>query len=583
MATLGEEKTQFKVITLNQESQIEEPQPPEKKKKVIKRGKKRSWQRLVVGILIFVALVAIITGLYLFLRKVRDKVYIEAGTKMIEASVFLYHQSDEAYFLTDMKSIDLSVPSEYTIELQLQGKDKVYQSTLIIQDTTPPAADPVEKQIGPGTQLEPNEFVDNIHDATDVQCTFKKMPDFEKIGVQEVTIILEDGAGNTATVQTTLTISRVRTRLYIEAGTKEGLSIEDFLLADSVDAEILTDISSISFDKPGSCDIRIRDGEDTYSCKLEIVDTMAPQGSLREGLILWQGVGVEAEDLVENVQDASNVTIYFIDGQGPDVNAVGRQTVSIVLKDEYGNSTLLKAEIEVQADTEPPQIYGVLDRSVYLEEKIAYKKDVYVEDNSGQEIEVEVDSSQVDITKTGKYTVTYTATDASGNTSTAQATFTVTEKPADAVTEDDVYTEADKVLAEIINDSMSDKEKAKAAYDWCRANIAYVNHSDKSNWLIGAYQAFTQKSGDCFNYFAAGKAMLERIGIENIDVVKTGGGHYWSMINLGDGWYHFDPTPRTGSGDNFFMVTDAFLETYSAKHSNSHVWDRDAYPATPAE
>lgn len=254
-----------------------------------------------------------------------------------------------------------------------------------------------------------------------------------------------------------------------------------------------------------------------------------------------------------------------------------KNQVRLRVKEETYTGTL-----EV-VDTEPPQIIGVQDRTVYIEEKVVYKQDIYVEDNSGEEIEVEVDSSRMDITQPGSYPVTYTAADASGNTTSLEATFTVAEKPIEVVIEEDVYKEADKVLAEITDDSMTDEEKAKAIYDWCRNSIAYVNHSDKSSWQIGAYQAFTDRSGDCFNYFAAGKAMLERLGIENIDVVATDEGHYWSMVNLGDGWYHFDVTPRFGDGDDFFMVTDAFLENYSARNDDSHVWDREAYPATPEE
>ena len=54
--------------------------------------------------------------------------------------------------------------------------------------------------------------------------------------------------------------------------------------------------------------------------------------------------------------------------------------------------------------------------------------------------------------------------------------------------------------------------------------------------------------------------------------------HYWSLINLGDGWYHVDCTPRKGNDDKFFMVTDEELEAYSKKHSNSHIFDKTKYP-----
>ena len=60
---------------------------------------------------------------------------------------------------------------------------------------------------------------------------------------------------------------------------------------------------------------------------------------------------------------------------------------------------------------------------------------------------------------------------------------------------------------------MTDMEKAFAIYRWTKINIGYTGTSNKDSWTIGAYQAFTKKSGDCFNYYAAAKAMLDVCGI----------------------------------------------------------------------
>ena len=83
------------------------------------------------------------------------------------------------------------------------------------------------------------------------------------------------------------------------------------------------------------------------------------------------------------------------------------------------------------------------------------------------------------------------------------------------------------------------------------------------------------------------KAMADHVYIEplNLDVVKSDtshSSHYWSLIDVGDGWYHFDTTPRYGGGE-FFLLTDAELEAYSVAHNNSHIFDKSLYPATPTE
>ena len=118
-------------------------------------------------------------------------------------------------------------------------------------------------------------------------------------------------------------------------------------------------------------------------------------------------------------------------------------------------------------------------------------------------------------------------------------------------------------------------------------HLWYSDSSDKSDYLQGAYVMMTERSGDCFNYFALSKLMFERLGIDNIDVRKVknyegDADHFWSLVSLdgGETWYHFDCTPRIGGGD-FCLITDAELDAYSVSHKNSHNRDKSLYPATP--
>ena len=288
------------------------------------------------------------------------------------------------------------------------------------------------------------------------------------------------------------------------------------------------------------------------------------------------------EAFVTKIAGSSSVTVTF--AETPDFTAPGTQEVALLLTDEDGSTTELTASLTVIQDTTPPVISGVADQTILLGETVAYKKGVTVTDDYDEDVELEVDSSQVNPTVAGDYLVTYRATDRSGNTAEVTAYFSFTQ-PSE-------YTElalekAREVLDKITTEDMTQTEIAKAIYDWCRANIAYTAHTDKGDWQKAAVQGFTQRSGDCYVYFATAKAMFEAAGIPNIDVEKTyvegRAMHYWSLINCGGGWYHFDATPRVGEGDDFFMVTDAYLEAYSKAHYNSHEFDHSLYPATPEE
>lgn len=240
-------------------------------------------------------------------------------------------------------------------------------------------------------------------------------------------------------------------------------------------------------------------------------------------------------------------------------------------------------------DTVPPVIDCAETRLFYIGDAMSYKKDVTVTDDTDPAPKLEVDSSNVNLRAAGTYTYTLTATDRSGNTAVKTVTLTVAQKPADYVTEEQMYAEADKVIQKIITEGMTKEQQVQAIYNWMRGNIGYINHLDKTDWVQTAYKTFVNRQSDCFGYFAAAKAMLNRLDIQNIDVVKvkmknSDPSHYWSLVTAnGSDWYHLDTTPRKGSGDDFCMVTDDFILNYSANHDHSHNFNRSAYPATPKE
>ena len=281
------------------------------------------------------------------------------------------------------------------------------------------------------------------------------------------------------------------------------------------------------------------------------------------------------------MDDATDVKYTF--KEEPDLSSEGTVPVTAVVTDEGGNTAEVEGELNVIVDTEAPVISGVAPLTSFLGDPISYKSEITVTDNCDKDIEVEVDNSNVDTETAGTYNVIYTASDQSGNTAQQETTLTIKEKPENYVEPEEVYALADEVLAGITTDDMTLKEKARAIYDWTRNNVGYINTSEKDSWTNGAYQGFTEGEGDCFVFFATAKALLTRAEIPNIDIVKSDtshSSHYWSLVDVGDGWYHFDTTPRYGGGE-FFLMTDDEILAYSEAHDNSHIFDRSLYPATP--
>lgn len=241
-----------------------------------------------------------------------------------------------------------------------------------------------------------------------------------------------------------------------------------------------------------------------------------------------------------------------------------------------------------RSDTTPPTITGVKDITIYEGSTILYREGVQVSDDGDVAPALTIDTSRVDAATPGTYEVIYTATDFAGNETSQSATVTVLDWLGGFTDLDTIYEAADARLATLITDSMTVREQVEAIYAWARSSLGYSGSFAANDRFQAAYRMMTDSSGDCYGYYAVTKLMLDRLGIPNIDVQKVrnfpdDSDHYWSLVSIDGGktYYHFDATPRYGDGDDFCLVTDAFLDAYSDSHKGSHNRDKSLYPATP--
>jgi hypothetical protein len=143
---------------------------------------------------------------------------------------------------------------------------------------------------------------------------------------------------------------------------------------------------------------------------------------------------------------------------------------------------------------------------------------------------------------------------------------------------------ADAILKDIIKPKWSDKKKAVAIYDYTRNHITYTGYSDKSDWEAEAIRGVRYGVGDCFTYYSVARALLTRAGLPNITVTRYRGEghHWWSMVYVEGGFYHYDCGPRHWGG-RFCLLTDAQLTKYSKEHENVYIWDYAHKPKTPTK
>ena len=297
-----------------------------------------------------------------------------------------------------------------------------------------------------------------------------------------------------------------------------------------------------------------------------------------------------AEQFVEQVPQGCRLRL----AEKYHFSAFGTYPISLILTDEKGREFTYSANLTLVDDNTPPTISGARDLVTYIGSGVSYLSGVTATDDCDAGVKLDVDTSRVNLKEVGVYDVIYRATDAAGNITEVRRTLSVYEEE---ITEEMLYKLLDPILANIVKDGMTTKQTLRAIYDYVYLNVAYVSTSDKSSWVRAAYNGLMSRNGDCFTYFALSKAMMERVGIQNMDIQRdpaivamVNERHYWSLVNIGSQaepqWYHFDSCHLNDIGRPWgFLMTDDQLLQYSDRRESVngisgyfYLYDTTSYP-----
>ena len=370
--------------------------------------------------------------------------------------------------------------------------------------------------------------------------------------------------------------------VYIEAGTVE-CSVSDFLKRKEKSA-ILSPESIYDLRIPGDYDLEIIWempfwGRQISKSTLHVQDTIAPEVKLKEKSVemYTTAASPKAEELVDSIDDVTHCTVEFKDKY--DFSKEGEFDAEVVVTDISGNETVEKVHCKVVEDVTPPEILGVKPIEIAQGDAVSYKKDIEVVDDKDDSPTLEVDSSGVNVDKRGTYTLKYIATDKAGNVAEATTTVHVVSAKITEATEETVYGKADEILSEIITDGMTQLQQARAVFDWVVNNITYSETAGIDDVLSAAYKGMYYHVGDCTVKQRTAEVMLNRLGIKNMEIekIRDTRGHNWLLIDVGEGWYHYDPNLQL-DGTLIFYWHDADLWEYSNTHKNTHNYDPSKYP-----
>ncbi|MGI6071938.1 MAG: immunoglobulin-like domain-containing protein [Lachnospiraceae bacterium] len=242
-------------------------------------------------------------------------------------------------------------------------------------------------------------------------------------------------------------------------------------------------------------------------------------------------------------------------------------------------------------DTEPPVIHGESDIHVSIGSKVKYKSYVFVEDNVDPDPKIEIDNSDVDLSREGEYIVTYTATDASGNSSSKKVNVIVQKQKEPDVDEATIFALADDVLDEIITDGMTDIDKVFAVFFYVRDSFVYVPDDNRWEYKQEAYHMLTTRQDSCYANACVLRLLIERLGFDSFmaqgKLNYMDEYHYWNMVSIdgGQGWYICDSAwwPWMEEEYPLCMMTDEFANEISERHGGLYNHKPGEYPATPDE
>jgi len=500
-------------------------------------------------------------------RRLRESVTIEAGDPAPTADDFLL-SGVQGTMQTELTEQMLREPGNYPIAFFADGETA--ESLLIVEDTVAPKADAKTRIAHPGDPVLPEELIENITDATTVTCAFLNAPDPDSRALQSIAVKLCDLGGNETVVSSTLLFSDVAP-VTLEAS---GTALEPEAILPEGTYETAAFSEPFVPDTVGTHAVPMRiDGEDNVAL-IEVKDTVAPVLTLKSEQ-WYLNAKTDPEQFVD-VSDATETTLSFL--TEPDWTK-SEQEVAVLCEDGGKNRASIRFTLTLAPDTDAPVLYGVKDRNRYVNEPVAYLSEVSAVDACDGEVEVTVDASGVDPSRTGSYPVIYTATDRAGNTVSKRVTFRFLKTN---VSEQRAREVADRIIGRIFTDDMDIHAKIRAIYDYVFSHVHYVSKSNKQDWRGEAVRGLTQGKGDCFTFYSAARLLLEQTDAEILSVERLGGAtrHYWLLVNVGSGWYHFDAC-NAGKGKNrCFMWTTAQTTAVSKSFWR---FDESLYPPVATE
>ena len=509
---------------------------------------------LVVLILVGLCACRIYENKFLYDQPKFQDVTIELGQDIPGIDAFLTEYADPARVTLATKEIDPNLVGEQILTFCHISKEE--QVKLTIQDTVAPTAKFNDINAVPGQELHPEDFVSEVYDLAETTVAFVKAPgEPESYGDYTVELVVSDVNGNSITQVCHVFYVWMHESFTMELG--DQAEAADLLLAPDKDADLLdaAALAELNASPVGTYTVTTTDGQLSCSCQVTIVDTTAPELTLKP-VSFYLGGTAALEDFVVSATDLSgDVTLELLTEL--DFETGGEQVVEIRATDASGNATVAETTMEILLDTTPPQMFGLDDLSVSKYAQIDYYSGVSAYDAIDGYVTYTVDASRVNVNEMGSYYAVYTTWDSAGNTTSYWRRVVVAHDSSDT----------DALVKSIAATLPADAEVIR---DYVRDNIWYSYSYGGGDPV---WYGFNNWNGNCYVHALCFQVLLTEKGFTSRLIWVNDQSHYWLQVYLNGKWVHMDATPSTLHGRYSIMNDEQRYETLSGRD-----WDRSQWP-----
>lgn len=424
---------------------------------------------------------------------------VSAAQMSTDAAITITENSSDIVTpVLDLSGVNFNQVGDYNVPVSAtdsQGNTGTAAITVHITDTTAPiiTANPVSYEVTStisGTQVlaDANVAVTDNSGASITPTIDLSTVDFNTVGSYTATITATDASDNTATYPLTVTIVDTTAPIITVANSPITYEVGSSIAAQQIitdggitvtdnSGETITpviDLATVNFNQIGTYTATVTAADTTgnaaipQTITINIADTSKPTITGDNTITYEAGSTVTPAQFITDtnitVSDASGETIApNADLSGVDFATPGTYTAAVTATDSSGNTTTFEVTVTI-ADTTIPVINITGSDVTYelgstvTDAQIISDAGINVSDNATGTITPQLDTSTVDFNTVGDYSVTVTATDATGN---AAAPATITIHIVDTIAP--VIT-ADAELDAELDQPMSEAEVITAAH-----------------------------------------------------------------------------------------------------------------------